>query len=329
MVKLKDKMHALQEELLNKQGSELLSATSQVELHRQTQDLQKECEKLRAELCDANQNVGKVEQQKAQLSSALTEQKSTLDLLKNEYQRTRALMEESEKDVQELSLGNRDLVNRLVSEKGKFADEMNEMNTIIEKLKSSMPAEAVPVTAGDDLSMFRSGGGGSSVPGIEPPTAAVHTIKAHATEINSLALNASGTLLASGSSDNSLKVWEKATGKLRCALHGSTQAVMAVDLDNNVVIGASKDRAIRVWLLSSQRVRHTLTGHAGSIYSARLSPDSKSLVSGSTDRSLKIWDMNRGVCEGTMASRSTVNCICMSASGNVICSGHHVSAPQR
>ena len=38
----------------------------------------------------------------------------------------------------------------------------------------------------------------------------------------------------------------------------------------------------------------TLTGHSGSVYSVAYSPDGKHIVSGSCDKSVKIWDAHSG-----------------------------------
>ena len=38
----------------------------------------------------------------------------------------------------------------------------------------------------------------------------------------------------------------------------------------------------------------TLTGHSGNVYSAAYSPDGKHIVSGSADRTVKVWDSQTG-----------------------------------
>ena len=44
--------------------------------------------------------------------------------------------------------------------------------------------------------------------------------------------------------------------------------------------------------------QHTLTGHEGKVLSAKfLGTDSSKIVSGSHDRTLKVWDLRSKACE--------------------------------
>jgi WD40 repeat protein len=50
---------------------------------------------------------------------------------------------------------------------------------------------------------------------------------------------------------------------------------------------------VRIWDARSWKLRHTLRGHTGLVMSLAFSPDSRSLVSGSRDHTVKVWDMTR------------------------------------
>lgn len=43
-------------------------------------------------------------------------------------------------------------------------------------------------------------------------------------------------------------------------------------------------------------LQHTLTGHSGKVLSARFLLDNARIVSGSYDRTLKLWDLRSKVC---------------------------------
>lgn len=61
--------------------------------------------------------------------------------------------------------------------------------------------------------------------------------------------------------------------------------------------GQSADSSL-TWCL-----QHTLTGHSGKVLSARFLLDNTRIVSGSYDRTLKLWDLRSKVCTYTPASR--------------------------
>ncbi|KAF9330294.1 hypothetical protein BGZ91_000195, partial [Linnemannia elongata] len=68
---------------------------------------------------------------------------------------------------------------------------------------------------------------------------------------------------------------------------------------------------------------HTLTGHIGKVFSARFNPDSSKVVSGSHDRTIKVWDLQKGYCIRTMFTFASVNDVCLlDFDGSTIASGH-------
>lgn len=53
--------------------------------------------------------------------------------------------------------------------------------------------------------------------------------------------------------------------------------------------------------------QHTLTGHSGKVLSARFLLDNARIVSGSYDRTLKLWDLRSKVCMKTVFAGSSCN----------------------
>ena len=52
--------------------------------------------------------------------------------------------------------------------------------------------------------------------------------------------------------------------------------------------------------------RQTLEGHSGWVYSVAFAPDGRTLASGSTDKSVKLWDVATGQCMQTLEGHSNV-----------------------
>lgn len=53
---------------------------------------------------------------------------------------------------------------------------------------------------------------------------------------------------------------------------------------------------LQIWDLKQRRICHLLQGHMQEIYSLDFSRDGRFLVSGSGDKSARIWDVEKGTC---------------------------------
>src|SRR5258708_16232663 len=80
-----------------------------------------------------------------------------------------------------------------------------------------------------------------------------------------MALSADGQLVASGSFDGMVKLWEAASGRLLATLQGHTSGVMGMALsgDGQLVASGSEDGTVRLWEAASGRLLATLQGHTG------------------------------------------------------------------
>jgi glucose repression regulatory protein TUP1 len=87
---------------------------------------------------------------------------------------------------------------------------------------------------------------------------------------------------------------------------------VAISPNGQLVAAGSLDTVVRIWDVSTGALVERLRGHRDSVYSVAFTPDGKGLVSGSLDKTLKYWDvsglMNGGVkgrkegANGTIAS---------------------------
>ncbi len=68
----------------------------------------------------------------------------------------------------------------------------------------------------------------------------------------SLALDPTGRILASGGTDNTIKLWDIATGRELRTLTGHDALLTSVDFspDGSTLLSASRDRTIRLWDVS-------------------------------------------------------------------------------
>lgn len=128
------------------------------------------------------------------------------------------------------------------------------------------------------------------------PAAPVRVLEGHDSAVQALAYSTAGNLLASGSGDRTVKLWNPSTyGLVRTYRgHGDAVTALAVAPDGRVLASAGLDGAIRLWSSSSNRTYRVLRGHRGRITSLAFSPDGQLLASAGDDGVVKLWEFRRG-----------------------------------
>ena len=67
---------------------------------------------------------------------------------------------------------------------------------------------------------------------------------------------------------------------------------VAISPDGKLVAAGSLDTVVRIWDVTTGYLVERLRGHKDSVYSVAFTPDGKGLVSGSLDKTLKHWDLS-------------------------------------
>ena len=128
----------------------------------------------------------------------------------------------------------------------------------------------------------------------------------HSSNVESVAWSPDGKQLASASGDQTVKVWEVATGQLRRTLTGHSASVKSVawSPDGQQLASASEDNTVKVWEPATGQLRRTLTGHSSRVLSVAWSPDGQQLASASQDNTVKVWEAATGQLRRTFAGHS-------------------------
>lgn len=111
-------------------------------------------------------------------------------------------------------------------------------------------------------------------------------------------LQVDGTILISGSYDNTLKIWNLKTGVCINTLRGHTDSVLCLQFDNEKIVSGSADRTIRIWNFKTGESLKQLEGHTGSITCLHF--NSQRIISGSLDFDIKFWNLTTGQCVNTL-----------------------------
>lgn len=135
----------------------------------------------------------------------------------------------------------------------------------------------------------------------------VRILQGHEHSVRSI--SAHGDILASGSYDNTVRIWRISTGQQLHCLQGHSQKVYSVVLDHkrNRCISGSMDSYVKIWDLDTGSCLYTLEGH--SLLVGLLDLRDEKLVSAAADSTLRIWDPETGKCKHTlMAHTGAITC---------------------
>jgi WD40 repeat protein len=105
-------------------------------------------------------------------------------------------------------------------------------------------------------------------------------------------------ILASGSEDNTIKLWNVQTGECLATweAHSLRVSSIAFSPDGKLLASVSLDQTLKIWDVQTGDCLQTLSGHTSWIMSVAWSTDGQKLLTGSCDRTIVIWDRDRGTC---------------------------------
>lgn len=149
------------------------------------------------------------------------------------------------------------------------------------------------------------------------------TFKDHTESVECVVYSPDSNTLASGSWDQTIKLWDTKTGELKHTLTSHTDSVrnLAYSPDGKFLASASDDNTIKLWNAKTGELINTLTSHSDFVKNLAYSPDSKFLASASDDKTIKLWDVKTGTLKNTLTGHlDYVNAVAYSPDGKTLVS---------
>ncbi|XP_043557811.1 autophagy-related protein 16-1-like isoform X1 [Chiloscyllium plagiosum] len=263
-----------QEELteLHKKRGEL--AQNVIELNSQLQQKDKEIHANEAKMMDYEKQIQQLSDDCQELRNKLQELEQANQTLKDEYDALQITFTALEEKLRKTSDENRELISRWMAEKAQEANRLNAENekdtwrrqAKLKKDLAEAAKEPLNIDPDDDIEVL----------GEEGPDASGETSPVRATHRTSRRTSQTAGLLDSISN---------IFGKRSPTLHGTVTDCP------NVRTGPCNEMRLPTTAL------HVFDAHDGEVNAVQFSPGSRVVVTGGTDRKVKLWEILSGKCE--------------------------------
>jgi WD40 repeat protein len=143
--------------------------------------------------------------------------------------------------------------------------------------------------------------------------------------VYSVVFSPDGKILASGSSDETVHLWEVSTGKEIARMEGHSSFVSSVVFspDGKMLASGSSDKTVRLWDASTGKLIASIACHSY-VHTVTFSPDGKMLAFGLDDNTLRLLDVSTGKELACMVGHSYhVNSVTFSPDGRMLASGSY------
>ncbi len=148
----------------------------------------------------------------------------------------------------------------------------------------------------------------------------INRLEGHTADVNSVSYSPNSLLIASASSDYTVKLWQ-ADGKKLPTLRGHTKRVNSVAFspDSRILVSGSGDETVKLWNIDGSNLA-TFAPHDDVVNGVAFSPDGQIIASASADKTLRLWSQQGQLLTTLKGHKKAVIGVAWSPDGQILAS---------
>jgi WD40 repeat protein len=151
----------------------------------------------------------------------------------------------------------------------------------------------------------------------------IGTMKGHEKGVRTIAFAPTGKMVATGSYDMTIKLWDVDNRREVTTLKGHTDTVYGVRFspDGHILASCSADKSIKLWDIASRKELTSFREQEKAVYALAFTGNGKALVSGDGAGSVRRWDLAGNTVWHKRPHTKAVRSVATSPDGTIVASG--------